>query len=253
MDESGKMADSDFVCLSAYIAGDDAWNKFSEEWANLLRFHDIPYVHMKEAMALSGPYEKKGWDTAKRNSVLAEFALIIRKTIWAGFGVAVDAKYFRQMPSEARKKMGDAQIFCFQRMIHLVIQKLREVGYEPRISMVFDDSEEYSTRCYRVWSRLRVLRPEIRDRIPAITFADDRVFNPLQAADMLAWESNKSLRLRAANEEQRPQLRALMTDTDPSYGLDYVGEVWGAKSLDKIWAQIKAGPPTDRGARPVSH
>jgi hypothetical protein len=225
-DESGKLADSDFVCIAGYIAGDEDWNKFCEKWGSLLGRHKIPYIHMREMIALSGPYQAKGWTHKERDEVLTEFIDVIREHIWGGFGVAVNAKYLRSMGKDAMKRIGDPQIFCFQRIISRVLLRLEEVGYQPVISAIFDDSEAYSVRCYRTWSKLRRMVPAMHKRIPSITFADDKHFFPLQAADILAWETNKSLRQQVGNLPVRGTLTRLLSDTEPGFNLDYTGEAW---------------------------
>lgn len=159
-DDSGKLSDSDFVCLAGYIAPDDGWQSFCVKWGPLLARHKIPYIHMKELIPLRGPYEPLNWTTDRRDAVLGEFIDLIRSYVVAGFGVGVDSKYLRSMPKEAQRAIGDPAILCFQRILRIVVSKLEEVGYHSPISAVFDDCEEYSVRCYKMWSRLRTHAPE---------------------------------------------------------------------------------------------
>jgi len=240
-DDSGKFTDSDFVCLAGYIATDENWQGFSDEWGPLLLRHKIPYVHMKEMIALRGPYESLGWDAAHRDAVLLEFIDVIRRHVIGGFGIGVDAKYLRSMSKDARTVIGDPAMLCFQRILRRVVEKLDEVGYESSIAAVFDDCEEYSVRCYRMWSALRRVAPSLSKKVPSITFADDIVFWPLQAADVLAWETNKNLRQQAGKHKTRKQIERLMQSTEPEYGLDYQSELYDSETLDDLYAQIKSG------------
>ena len=241
LDDSGKFSDSDFVCLAGYIADDDGWNSLCADWGTLLSKHKIPFIHMKDMVALRGPYENLGWTHEQRDAVLSEFIDTIRKHVIAGFGVGVAAKYLRSMEKEARRVIGDPYLLCFQRILRRVIGKLREIGYTGPITAVFDDCEEYSVRCYRMWSALRTHAPELALLMPSITFADDVMFYPLQAADILAWETNKHLRQMAGQHKIRKQMERLMQSTEPGYGLEYISEFYDAEALDRLYSDIKSG------------
>jgi hypothetical protein len=83
--------------------------------------------------------------------------------------------------------------------------------------------------------------PAMHKRIPSITFADDKHFFPLQAADILAWETNKSLRQQVGNLPVRGTLTRLLSDTEPGFNLDYTGEAWNEAALDKLHQDILDG------------
>jgi len=240
-DDSGKFTDSDFVCLAGYVSYDAGWAALVQKWEALLVQHKIPYIHMKDLMALRGPYETLGWDTKHRDEVLNDFIDVIRESVVAGFGVVVDAKYYRSLGKGIREQLGDPFMFCFQRILRRVVKKLRDVGYPYPISAVFDDCEQYSVRCYRMWSRLRKWAPDIRQQIPSISFADDSVLYPLQTADILAWQTNKYLRQKAGNFQPTEHMKRLMMSTTPGYALDYISEMWNQDGLDKLWAGIQRG------------
>lgn len=240
-DDSGKFADTDFVCIAGYIAHDSAWEELCQKWGMLLLRHNIPFIHMKDLIPLRGPYENLGWDIAKRDEVLREFIDVIREHVVGGFGVGVDSKYLRSMCKDAKQQIGDPAMLCFQRILRIVVNKLQSVGYQSSISPVFDDCEEYSVRCYRMWSRLRKNAPELSAAVPSITFANDHHFWPLQAADVLAWETNKHLRQMAGNFNMRKQMETLMQSTTPGYGLDYTSELWDAETLEELYRDIKSG------------
>lgn len=241
LDESGKFADSDFVCMAGYISDEDGWSQFSEKWGKLLLQHKIPYIHMKEMIHLQGPYKELGWTVERRDEILNEFIDVIRAHIQAGFGVAVDAKYFRSMSAEVRKAVGDPAYFCFHRMLGIVIKKLKSVGYQPGLYITFDDCEDFSVKCYGIWSKLRQKVPDVHNYVPSITFADDQKFWPLQSADILAWVTNKSLRQAAGNYPSPPAIKRLVSAPEEGYGLEYESENWTPQSLDWLADEIKAG------------
>jgi hypothetical protein len=114
--------------------------------------------------------------------------------------------------------------------------------YIPRVLLTFDEDYEYSIETYKVISRLRKLRPELMKMIRAITFADDEVFSPLQAADILANLTNAYWREQIVAEEDVPPaepdplLKLLVTE--PEHGGLIVWqpcELWTQKVIDSRW------------------
>jgi len=237
-DDSGKFADSDFICMAGYLSDDKNWEQFCLAWRDLLFKNNLPFIHMKDFVHLRGPYEELGWTHERKQKVLDEFITIIRTYILAGFGVAVDAKYYRSMALEARKLLGDPHLFCFQRLMSRFTRKLKESGWNEPIPVIFDDCEEYSVRCYRLWSAMRANYPDMKSQISAITFADDKIFYPLQGADILAWETTKHLRQMAEQRKLRPTMDSLMrTSNNPALGIEYISELWDGPELEKAYLE----------------
>jgi len=183
-DESGKFADSDFVCLAGYLA-DERWEQFSRDWALALQRYEIPFLHMS---ALD-------WKNEKLVAGLDEFARIVRKHALYGFSVAVDAKYYRSMPGEKKKILGnkDPRDFTFHRLLRIIRDRLHADGQDDWFSMVFDYEEGFSVECLKSLIKLRKDLPFVKALVRHIGFADDEIFYPLQAADMFAYAYKRSL------------------------------------------------------------
>ena len=197
-DESGKFANSDFICLCGCIC-DDRWNAFSKQWKKLLERHGIDLIHLSKLMRRAEPYENLTWDADRQDTVLRDFVKPIRRHLLAGLGVAVDTKCYRRMSKKARRLIGDndPQDFAFYRLMRLVIEQLKAWKQAGPISVNFDYTEDFSVKCMQSLAKLRSKRPEVKALISSIGFADDRVYYPLQAADMLAYGTNRKLREEA--------------------------------------------------------
>jgi hypothetical protein len=239
-DESGKFQDSNFICLTGYIASDGQWEAFCKEWVGLLQKHDIPYIHMKNFIALQGEYKKKGWSHADRDKILEEFINVIRRNVLAGFGIGLDAQYYRSLDQESKKRLGrDPGLFCFERLIRRIVDKLIKSGHEPSISMVFDDDQHYAMNCYARWCKLKKRNPGLGNRISTMCFADDKVFQPLQGADILAHETNKYLRVQLEGRKVRSHFLNLLKSHEPPYGIEYVSELWDKNELGKLICELQ--------------
>ena len=191
-DDSGTESQKDHrhVVLAGYIGPDETWGQFFHSWRHLLLRHGIPAVHMKSWLKTA---KEKEWSTAQRNDVLAEFIELIQKSKLIGFGVGVDADFWRALPADRRKAFGSAQEFCCQRILRLVIDRIDASNLNDDISLIFDQDFEFARPRLRLLEHLYKTDPRIRGRVTQISFASSRVFYQLQAADILAWHARRHL------------------------------------------------------------
>jgi hypothetical protein len=121
-DDSGSERDpsSRFPCLAGYLAHETYWMSFNDIWRHLLLRHGLPYLHMREFVKMSND---RGWSQVHRNSVVLEFVHEIKQCRLIGFGVGVDADVWRNLPKERRSVFGDAQQFCFMRIVRRVVAR----------------------------------------------------------------------------------------------------------------------------------
>lgn len=233
-DESGKWHDRDgHICLCGFVSDGDHWNLFETEWVGLLKKHGFPVIHMNQFYAQC---RARGWDDNKANAVLTEFVDKIRERVQFGFGIAVEGRYFRHRFEIAGKPPKDPKRFYTHRLLRRMREALIEPGYPTSVAITFDEDEEFSIACYQIISRLRRDHPEVRKMVSSIAFADDRIFTPLQAADILAYLSRERL-----TTGQTPALLERFGTVEPGFILRFDGgELWDEGGIDKNWADIEA-------------
>jgi hypothetical protein len=232
-DDSGGV-DTSFLCIAGYAGLDDGWAALSDEWLMCLAKHNIPYVHMKYLIPMRRPYADLGWDFPKRNEVLCEFAEIVKRRAICGFAVAVDVAHWRAMESGAKKRIGDPRRFCVIRLIKMITERFSKIaGFDDHLTLFFDDSEEMSVEYHGIVKELRKL-PEYKKIIGGVCFADDELYNPLQAADLLAWETTKELGQRLAGYASRREFKKLMGLEQPALAMPYMGKLYGPEALDDV-------------------
>ena len=237
-DESGKLADRDFICLCGYVSDEDKWNRFGTQWDLLLRRHEIPEIHIAPLLARQEPFRNIDWKEEHEREVLRQFAKVARDNTLAYFGVAVDAKYYRTMHVSARRLFGQKQAldFAFQRLLRLIMDLKAKWPDETTFHLWFDYTEDFSQICLKSLARLRRQKTEIRNALKAITFADRKEFYPLQAADMLAYATNADLRSSA------PDYYATLTGgTEDDPGPRPFSEFYNGEELENLLRKIKAG------------
>jgi Protein of unknown function (DUF3800) len=237
-DDSGQESDPThrFVVMAGYMAGD--WNQLYRAWRSLLLKHGLRYVHMKEMIGIS---QKKGWLDGHLTEVLREFIGAIKDSILVGFGVAVDLQAFQKVPEDIRKRLGDAQIFCCSRILRRIMDRLDEsgMGNEP-ISVTFDQDFDFARRRLPMFIDLRKRDPKLRAALAQVSFASSDHFYPLQAADLLAWETRRHIAHMAG--EARPSGRwSDLTVPLPYDELDYAaGEYWTQEWFDQELPKLRA-------------
>ncbi|MGH8013884.1 MAG: DUF3800 domain-containing protein, partial [Candidatus Binataceae bacterium] len=184
-DEAGKFHDKDGrICLVGFVSDGDRWNRFETEWFNLLAKHGFSAIHMNQFYSQS---RARGWDETTANGVLAEFVDKIREHVQSGFGIAVDGKYFRHKFEVAGKPPRDPKRYYTHRLLKRIRDAYSDPSWHPlSLSITFDEDEESAVACYQIISRLRRDHSDLRELVSSVGFANDVVFTPLQAADILA-------------------------------------------------------------------
>lgn len=235
LDESGKFHDKGYICLCGYLGDDLQLEQFNERWIALLRECRIPSFHMAKFPAAC---RKLGLDETETTKRLEKFVDAIRESRLFGFSVGVDGKYFKKRLTAAGVRDADPALFAVHRILRKLADTCIEPGNQPpHIMLTFDEDEEYSIRCYKLVSRLRRIQPEIREMIMAISFADDKHFSPLQAADLLANLTNEYWCGHLDEDAPTPPLllKRLLTPIDPDLGVPMCEkpELWKATEIDK--------------------
>lgn len=233
-DDNGSVSSSNFVCLAGYASPHTRWDAFVPEWREMLRRHGIKMIHMKDLMPLRGEYEKLGWDYPKRDAVLTECIDIINRCAFNGFGIGVDAKHWRALKTEERAYLGNPITLCFERILRRVVEKFRNVGQEVHVPVTFDDNPQYAPTFYARWSDLRKTRPDLKRRIGAITFADDSIYYPLQAADLLAHQTGKDVQQKILGYDSTRHFKHLFFPNDLPTPVNYESEFYNAPALEGL-------------------
>jgi len=237
-DDSGKESQGDhrFVCIAGYLAHDQVWWGFQQRWRHLLMRHGIPAVHMKD---WEGTRREKKWALNYGHRVLSEFIGAIKDSQLIGFGVAVDADVWRKLSSQRRKSFGDAQEFCFQRLLRRIIDRLDQAQERDAIELVFNRDYQFARPRLRLLEHINKRDPRMASRVAAISFGDARHYYLLQAADILAWQTRKHLVNQSGTQAETEGWRELFSAL-PDRDLDYEGELWDGEMVEAKFSELEA-------------
>ena len=233
-DDSGSesLPSSTHVCLAGYLADDHYWITFNRLWRHQLARHGISCIHMKDLIPLQGEYRTLGWDTAKRDQVIRDFVGVIRYSELIGFGVAVDAVAWREARKRSPKSF-NAQMFCFARLFRLVVERMKKSAPREWLNVHFDSNPEFGAQRLKLFDEIRRTDRDAAWLLSSITFADMKTYLPLQAADMLAWESRKELVQKAGGHESTARFMELVTAMGP-VNLEFSSELWDRDEIEKL-------------------
>lgn len=240
-DESGKI-DRDVMVICGYMAPWSVWNVFQDIWQAVLDEKKIPYIHMTDLMAWREPYDERRqmWGETGRNAVVQEFAELIERHLGLravrGVGIALDAKYWRTMKSEDRRRLGNApDLFIFQEFVNFLLVRLDGmVSDDYRIGLTFDDRSD-GAELYNLLAKTKLTNHDAKKRVSVLSFADDQMHIGLQAADMLAYACYQGMLAYQTDTNAKPSnIYNLLT-----YQTNFLGIVFDAPLLD---ATVKAWP-----------
>lgn len=184
-DESGKLADTQFVVFAGSISTPEQWQFVSVNWNAVLQKSGIQYLSMKEAMHCRGQFLKWKDRLRERDALLVSLAEMFHQSIALHVAAPIDSNAFKALPHEARRLLKNPVYCGFQACVHGLMAAVQNPAM--KIALQCDSSEEYAVQCLRLYLKMRAHDAEFKNRCVSITFSEDQHYPPLQAADMLAY------------------------------------------------------------------
>ncbi len=187
-DESGKQSDHPLIAVCGVCASPAKIDKFNDGWNGLLRQYDLSEFHMARASRYSrswGSVPKQSM--AERIEAIKPFADCIGENLELGLIEAWDVKGFKAIPPEARAKVGNPQDPYYLAFVRALLELADYVQGNDVLSLICDHDEETAWDCYRHYKGVQKVSERVRKKTVCISFADDKFFPALQAADMVAF------------------------------------------------------------------
>jgi hypothetical protein len=187
-DESGKFLDKRVTTFCGLCASTSALERFENRWKEQLRRAELPYLTMKEALQadrkLSPVIPKQS--IKERIEVLKPFAACLAETFEFGVVMAVKVEAFRRMSGRVKRQVSGGENPVYFSFLNSMLLVGRHALDDDKVSMICDDDQQTAETFLGLYRRLKNFPEADCQKFCSITFADDMVFSPLQAADMLA-------------------------------------------------------------------
>jgi hypothetical protein len=184
-DESGTHPTSDLVVFAGLVCEQPKCDALSRAWNKRLHNSDlnISFLHMVD---LNRRHQRSTDETEKRKLeiLIEDLANILGEHVGEGCINSITTSEFNALSPELRKRHSRPFFYAFEAGVKAMIS----ASIEPRDNLVLicDDSDD-AGECLRAFRRLKKMEPAITEKLPFISFGDDRMYPPLQAADMFAY------------------------------------------------------------------
>lgn len=184
-------ADDDLVCMAGYVSTAEKWEEFELRWKEVLVKYGISFFHMKEYAHRTGEFQ--GWPEEKRVALMKELIAVIQACVLYGVAVAISAKdYESEFPEELKKFLRNPYYLAVYSCLSQALNYHMKNHADEEIAFVWDEKSKVAAEMQRIYVAYKaadfIPRPEL---LGSLTFADDKKFVPLQAADLLAYEYRK--------------------------------------------------------------
>ncbi len=206
-DSSGKSnnARAQYLTLAGYAGSPKAWDEFEQRWIKALQNEKCAYLHMAEALSLQGEFAKsKGW-TQKRvlkliaelvNECLSPIGWTDFKGEFQGASCTINLTDYRKVKDELAE-LKEPESICVDFVITIALMSMPKdsnlpFGKKGMVELFFDKNEAFMHKVDRVWRSKpnKQLQGPLR-LVSTIAQLDSRQRAGLQAADLLAWSTNR--------------------------------------------------------------
>jgi hypothetical protein len=190
VDDSASDVGDRRLFMAGYLNTARNWTLFEAAWRDELRAAPaLHYLRMVEANSLRGEFD--GWTAEARTEKLRGLARVIRhfKPLLS-FEVSVSRdQYYQLVRPVAPRALGNPHFVSSFCVLSSVARCSQRRGATTPIKFVFDEQDGVSADLGLFFATMSLGLPRkaraLISGMPA--FENDKLFPPLQAADMLAW------------------------------------------------------------------
>lgn len=211
VDDSGSDRQGPAYVLTGYSSDVDSWSDFTRDWKTALVAHPaIEYFKMREAESRKGQFE--GWErkaiTAKIHSLIRIINRCAKYRIECIFWQEHYDSAMNWFLSEIKKQLSpldfskvrttfeDPYFLAFCLIMTDYSQRLEMEHSEETVDFIFDTQGAIGKKAMEWWRRLNEIVPTIyyQKHLPNEPIhRDEKVCLPIQAADLLAWQTRRRL------------------------------------------------------------
>lgn len=199
-DDSGTDAQTPVAVAACYVAQKNQWDEFVTNWDEAGRQEGFEMFHMAEFVAKPEMKHEPFcyWDNKKKDRVYARLASIINTRVRKGFAIAVPKQPFDECIFDEFKEFAENHyVFAVKSVLGAIETWRRQFSISNPMQYVFESGTLGEDQLRRVWKDC-LLYPENAQRygiVPdGVQFQSKKLFKPLQAADILAWQVQNFMR-----------------------------------------------------------
>jgi hypothetical protein len=198
-DDSGTHSGSAYAVAACFLSDMDRWDRFNDDWSRADRDENFGVFHMTDFVAKKERFALPEWqDECKRRRTMRRLINISVTRRQHAFVSAIEkAAYDAEVPEELRQDYrlcNNHYTFAVRHCMGKLIRWRQRHNYTDRIQFVFDRMTKGHGEIIDVFERALEEGAETALSSQGIypggwSFQDKAEVLPLQAADILAWES----------------------------------------------------------------
>jgi hypothetical protein len=230
MDESGTHDTSPVITVAAYTGRPSDWRKFTRDWNRMK--DPIKVFHSTDCEALRGEFS--GWTQESRNELVARLLPVIAKYELRGTAVGINITDFNNAVSNQvtlSHLFGSPYVVCFQAVVDNIMWQMQQFRMDNVPLAFIHEENDYQQQALEAFEFVKSMRTR-HTAAMTITFAAKNEMVPLQAADVLAYETNKR-----ARDQTRP-IRRSLTAMDPNGDRIHTG-IFDKTNVNEMLRKIK--------------
>jgi Protein of unknown function (DUF3800) len=202
IDDSGSGGDSPWFVLAGYVGTAEAWDAFDKPWREVL--DGPPKLEYFKHSEVYGYDTQWGAISSKqqRQQRLDAFIDVVGKHASRSIYVRLKQKDYDEVIKPYVPPMWqNAYYFLFTGFLSAGTSTEKWSGENRKIEFFFDSNQDVEKPSRKLYSQVCDL-PYFAGRVEGIHYKDEKLFLPLQAADLLAWEVRRRF---SVEEPERPQ------------------------------------------------
>lgn len=183
-DESGSPDEGKALVVAGYVASDEQWLKFEDEWRAALAREGVSRFHMRDFAHSKREFESWRGDEQRRTAFMKTLVGIIRRNIRKSFSQAVILDDYNRV--NQKYLLAEQLILPYPLCAHAyargVNRWVKEHGYSGPVLHVYEDGAKHKKQFRRLMKHQGYPDPVFDAKDGHVAF---------QAADFVAWENLK--------------------------------------------------------------
>jgi hypothetical protein len=199
-DDSGTDSGTPVAVAACYVAKKTQWDQFVINWDRVSVEEGFEMFHMAEFVAKPemGHEPFCHWDNDKKLRVYAKLASIINARVYKGFAIAVLKKPFDECVFDEFKQYAENHYVWAAKSVMGLLDKWRQrYSISGPMQYVFESGSLGQHQLESIWDDI-LKRPGSEEKYglvkDGVQFQSKKLFKPLQAADILAWQMQNHMR-----------------------------------------------------------
>jgi hypothetical protein len=230
IDDSGSGGDSPWFVLAGYVGTVESWDAFDKPWRSVLDGPPkLDYFKASEAESLRPEGQWAGISKDERNKRIGSFISVVGKHALGAIYIRLKQQDYDEVIKPYVPPMWrNPYYFLFIGFLSAATSTEKYMSESRPVEFFFDSNNDVEKPSKKLYSQVERL-PQFADRVKDIHYKDEKLFLPLQAADLLAWQVRRRFCVEeplrehfemALNCPQRPPFTHTMSRQD----LDRLGE-----------------------------